>query len=158
MIQVDDISIIELSFSQEYTRAVEEKQIAQQQAERAKYLVMQAAQDKKSTIIKAQGEARAAELLGPAIGKSGAYVQIKRIEAARDIADSLAKSRNRAYLDSDTLLLNLTGSLDANLEKMPSGSMNQALETKIYDTAQETKKQAWLIDILALYSVDNYLN
>jgi prohibitin 2 len=28
MIQVDDISIIELSFSQEYTRAVEEKQIA----------------------------------------------------------------------------------------------------------------------------------
>lgn len=81
-------------------------------------------------------------MLGPAIGKSGAYVQIKRIEAARDIADSLAKSRNRAYLDSDTLLLNLTGSLDANLEKMPSGSMKQALETKVYDTAQDTKKQA----------------
>lgn len=57
-------------------------------------------------------------MLGPAIGKSGAYVQIKRIEAARDIADALAKSRNRAYLDSDTLLLNLTGSLDANLEKI----------------------------------------
>jgi regulator of protease activity HflC (stomatin/prohibitin superfamily) len=30
MIQVDDISIVELSFSQEYTRAVEDKQIAQQ--------------------------------------------------------------------------------------------------------------------------------
>ncbi len=130
MIQVDDISIIELSFSQEYTRAVEEKQIALQQAERAKYLVMSAAQDKKSTIIKAQGEARAAELLGPAIGKSGAYVQIKRIEAARDIADSLASSRNRAYLDSDTLLLNLTGSLDSNLEKVASGSMKSAFEAK----------------------------
>lgn len=38
-IQVDDISIVELSFSQEYTRAVEEKQIAQQQAQRAQYLV-----------------------------------------------------------------------------------------------------------------------
>lgn len=59
--------------------------------------------------------------MGPAIGKSGAYVQIKRIEAARDIADSLSKSRNRAYLDSDTLLLNLTGSFDANLEKMTVG-------------------------------------
>jgi len=128
MIQVDDISIIELSFSQEYTKAVEEKQIAQQQAERAKYLVMQAYQDKKSTIIKAQGEARAAELLGPAFGKSGAYVQIRRIEAAKDIADALAKSRNRAYLDSDTLLLNLTGSLDSNLEKLPPGSMKQALD------------------------------
>lgn len=79
---------------------------------------MQAAQDKKSTIIKAQGEARAAELLGPAIGKSGAYIQIKRIEAARDIADALSKSRNRAFLDSDTLLLNLTSTLDSNLEKV----------------------------------------
>lgn len=78
-------------------------------------------QDKRSTIIRAQGEAKAAELLGPAIGKSGAYVQIKRIEAARDIADALAKSRNRAYLDSDSLLLNLTGALDANLEKIPTG-------------------------------------
>lgn len=76
-------------------------------------------QDKRSTIIKAQGEARAAELLGPAIGKSGAYIQIKRIEASRDIADALAKSRNRAYLDSDSLLLNLTGSFDSNLEKIP---------------------------------------
>jgi prohibitin 2 len=69
-------------------------------------------------------------LLGPAIGKSGAYVQIKRIEAARDIADSLSKSRNKAYLDSDTLLLNLTGSLDANLEKLPPGSMKTALDAK----------------------------
>lgn len=84
-------------------------------------------QDKRSTIIKAQGEAKAAELLGPAIGKSGAYVQIKRIEAARDIADALAKSRNKAYLDSDTLLLNLTGSLDANLEKVgQSGKIEEA--------------------------------
>eukprot|EP00347_Sterkiella_histriomuscorum_P004949 403358465 len=122
MIQVDDISIVELSFSQEYTRAVEEKQIAQQQAQRAQYMVLQALQDKKSTIIRAQGEARAAELLGPAIGKSGAYIQIKRIEAARDIADALAKSRNRAFLDSDSLLLNLTGSFDSNLEKLPLGT------------------------------------
>ena len=63
--------------------------------------------------------------MGPAIGKSGAYIQIKRIEAAREIADSLSKSRNRAYLDSDSLLLNLTGSLDANLEKMTLGSQRE---------------------------------
>ncbi|CDW72750.1 UNKNOWN [Stylonychia lemnae] len=130
MIQVDDISIVELSFSQDYTRAVEEKQIAQQQAQRAQYMVMQAAQDKKSTIIKAQGEARAAELLGPAIGKSGAYIQIKRIEAARDIADALSKSRNRAFLDSDTLLLNLTSTLDSNLEKVGANPRELQDQTK----------------------------
>jgi len=59
--------------------------------------------------------------LGPALGTSNAYIQLKRIEAAREIAESLAKSRNRAYLDSDTLLLNLTGSLDQNLEKLAVG-------------------------------------
>jgi len=59
--------------------------------------------------------------LGPALGTSNAYIQLKRIEAAREIAESLARSRNRAYLDSDTLLLNLTGSLDQNLEKLPVG-------------------------------------
>jgi hypothetical protein len=47
---------------------------------------------------------------------------LKRIEAAKEIAEHLAKSRSRAYIDSDTLMLNLTGSLDANLEKLPVGA------------------------------------
>ncbi len=51
-------------------KAIDQKQIAQQEAERAKYLVMKAMQDKNSAIIKAEGEARSAELLGPDLGKS----------------------------------------------------------------------------------------
>ena len=58
---LDDVSIVGLEFGQEFTRAIEDKQIAQQQAERAKYIVQKALEDKKSIIIKAQGEARAAE-------------------------------------------------------------------------------------------------
>lgn len=79
----------------------------------------QAIQDKKSTIIKAQGEARSAELFGTALSRSPAFIQLRRIEASRDIASLLAQSRNRAYLDSDTLLLNITQHLDQNLEKRP---------------------------------------
>ena len=37
---------------------------AQQEAERAKYVVLKARQDKKSIIIKAQGEAKSAEMIG----------------------------------------------------------------------------------------------
>lgn len=118
MIVLDDVSLVDMSFGAEFTKAIEEKTVAAQQAQRAVYLVQRAAQDKKSVIIKAEGEARAAELLGPAISKSAAYIQIKRIEAAREIASSLATSRNRAYLDAETLLLNLTNSLDENLEKV----------------------------------------
>lgn len=49
--------------------------------------------------------------------KSPAFIQLRRIEAARDIADSLANSKNKVYLDAETLLLNLTNKLDENLEK-----------------------------------------
>merc|ERR1719499_1600205 len=69
-ITVEDCSITHLSFGPEYTRAVEAKQVAQQEAERAKYLVEMAEQDKKSKIIHAQGEAAAASMIGEAMNKN----------------------------------------------------------------------------------------
>lgn len=127
MIILDDVSITDLGFGVEYSKAIEEKQIAQQQAERAKYLVEQAIQDKKSAIIKAQGEARSAELFGSALQKSPAFLELRRIEGARDIATLLSKSRNKVYLDAETLLLNLTSKLDENLEK-PTIGIKSALD------------------------------
>lgn len=53
MIILDDVSITDLGFGAEFSRAIEEKQIAQQEAERAKYLVLKAQQDKNAAIIKA---------------------------------------------------------------------------------------------------------
>jgi regulator of protease activity HflC (stomatin/prohibitin superfamily) len=47
-ILLDDVAITHLSFSREYTAAVEAKQVAQQDAERAKYVVMKAVQEKAS--------------------------------------------------------------------------------------------------------------
>jgi regulator of protease activity HflC (stomatin/prohibitin superfamily) len=63
-ILLDDVSITHLAFSPDYTAAVERKQVAQQDAERSKYIVEQAIQEKRSIIIRAEGEARAAELVG----------------------------------------------------------------------------------------------
>jgi prohibitin 2 len=51
------------------------------------------------------------------MSQNPAYIELKRIEAAREIAKMLGQSRNKVYLDSDTLLLNLTSGLDKNLEK-----------------------------------------
>ncbi len=58
---LDDVSITHVAFSPEFTHAVEAKQIAQQTALRAAFLVDQAVQEKQSIIVKAQGEARSAE-------------------------------------------------------------------------------------------------
>jgi prohibitin 2 len=60
-------------------------------------------------VVKAQGEARSAELIGEAIKKSKAYVELKKIENARAIATALqeAGGRNRLMLDADGLGLNV---------------------------------------------------
>lgn len=104
---IDDVSITHSTFSAVYTKAVEDKQVAQQDAERAKYLVKQAEQDRLSTIIKAQGEAESAQMIGEAVAKNPGYIQLRQLDAARVIADIMSKSRNQMVLDSDSLLLNV---------------------------------------------------
>jgi regulator of protease activity HflC (stomatin/prohibitin superfamily) len=86
---------------------VEAKQVAQQEAERAKFIVEKAEQDKKSAIIRAEGEAKSAQLLGEAIQNNPSFLTLRKIEAAREIAATIAASPNRVLLDSNSLLLNL---------------------------------------------------
>jgi len=64
---LNDVSITHIGFGKEYMAAVESKQVAQQEAERAKYIVDQALQDKIGTIVKAEGEAKAAKMIGESI-------------------------------------------------------------------------------------------
>ncbi|CDR97744.1 prohibitin, putative [Babesia bigemina] len=116
-ILLDDVSLTHVSFSPEYEKAVEAKQVAQQQAERSKYVVLKAKEEKKSTIIKAQGESEAAKLvrcrnlcfnlcqIGSAIKDNPAFITLRRIETAKEIADILSKSQNRVMLNSDSLLV-----------------------------------------------------
>ncbi len=63
-IMLDDVSITDLQFGTEYSKAVENKQIAQQEAQRAALLVEQARQARQQKIVEAEGEAKAAELIG----------------------------------------------------------------------------------------------
>jgi prohibitin 2 len=106
-IVLDDVSITNLTFSRDYTAAVESKQVAQQDAERAKFVVDKAEQDKQSAVIRAQGEAQSAKMIGEAIQNNPAFLTLRKIEAARDIANTIAQSQNRVFLNSDSLLLNL---------------------------------------------------
>lgn len=52
-IEIGELALSELKFGPEFAKAVEEKQIAQQMADRAKYLVGAAQQQKLQIIIKA---------------------------------------------------------------------------------------------------------
>jgi len=106
---LDDVSITHVAFSSEFTHAVEAKQVAQQTALRAAYLVDQAVQEKQSIIIRAEGEAKSAELVGESLRKNKGFLELRRLEAARDIATTLSQSQNKVMLDSQSLLLNVAG-------------------------------------------------
>ena len=77
------------------------KQVAQQEAEKAKFLVEKAEQIKQANIINAEGDTQAAELLAKAIGDAGeGLVELRRIETAEEIAGELSSNRNVVYLPS----------------------------------------------------------
>lgn len=97
-----------LAFSPEFTAAVEAKQVAQQEAQRAAFVVDKARQEKQATVVRAQGEARSAELIGDAIKKSRSYVDLREFENARNIAQILQQSSNKVYLDSKGLGLDIS--------------------------------------------------
>lgn len=99
---LDDISITHLTFGKEFTQAVELKQVAQQEAERAKFLVDKAEQEKLAAIISADGDATAASLLAKAFAEAGeGLVELRRIEASEDIAYRLSKNRGVMYLPNN---------------------------------------------------------
>ncbi|XP_047147626.1 prohibitin-3, mitochondrial-like, partial [Vigna umbellata] len=65
-IVLDDVAITHLSYGSEFSRAVEQKQVAQQEAERSKFVVMKAEQERRAAIIRAEGESDAAKLISDA--------------------------------------------------------------------------------------------
>ena len=62
------------------------------------------------------GEAKSAQLLGEAIQNNPAFLTLRKIEAAREIASTVAASGNRVLLSADSLLLNLKD-LEVDLSK-----------------------------------------
>jgi len=108
---LDDISITHLTFGREFSQAVELKQVAQQDAERARFMVEREEQLKIANVIRAEGDAEAADLIAKAMNESGeGLIQLRKIEAAKQVASNLAKARGVTYLpNSQGVLLNMPG-------------------------------------------------
>lgn len=105
---LDDVSITELSFGKEYTAAVEAKQVAQQEAQRAAFVVERAKQERQQKIVQAEGEAEAAKMLGQAVAKNPGYLKLRKIRAAQSISRTIANSQNKVFLSGNSLMLNIS--------------------------------------------------
>merc|ERR1711997_119876 len=82
---LDDVALTELSFGKDYSAAVESKQVAQQEAQRAVFVVERALQEKQQKIVQAEGEAKAAEMLGEAISRNPGYLKLRKLNASKHI-------------------------------------------------------------------------
>ena len=102
---------------------------AQQEAEKAKYVVLGAIQEKETIITRAKGEAESAMLIGQAVKRNPGFMKLRRIDAAREIADIVSSSGNKVYLNADSLLLNLLGDTDDKFEKGMSPKTNDKTQT-----------------------------
>lgn len=98
-VEIEDVAITQLTFAREFNQAVELKQVAQQEAERARFLVEQAEFEKQASIVRTQGDGEAAELVSEALDAYGqGFIELKKINAAKEIAGTMARSRNVTYL------------------------------------------------------------
>ena len=73
-----DTSVINLDFSPEFARAVEEKQIAEQKAKRAIYVAQQAEQEAQADINRAKGKAEAQRLLAETLKAQGGKLVLQK--------------------------------------------------------------------------------
>ena len=85
-ILVLDTSVVDLQFSPEFAKAVEEKQIAEQSARRAVYVAQEAEQQAQAEINRAQGRAEAQRLLAETLKAQGGELVLQKeaIEAWRE--------------------------------------------------------------------------
>ncbi len=80
-----DTSVIDLTFSPEFAKAVEEKQIAEQRAQRAVYVAQEAEQEAQAEVNRAKGKAEAQKLLAETLKAQGGELVLQKeaIEAWR---------------------------------------------------------------------------
>ncbi|KAF8686228.1 hypothetical protein HU200_043610 [Digitaria exilis] len=100
---LDDVAITHLSYGIEFSQA--------QEAERSKFLVAKAEQEKRAAIVRAEGESESARLISEATAMAGnGLIELRRIEAAKEIAAELSRTPNVAYIpsgDNGKMLLGL---------------------------------------------------
>jgi len=77
-ILVLDTSVVDLNFSAEFAKAVEDKQIAEQRARRAVYVAQEAEQEAQAEVNRAKGRAEAQRLLAETLKAQGGELVLQK--------------------------------------------------------------------------------
>lgn len=77
-VDVIDTSVVDLKFSPEFAKAVEDKQIAEQRAQRAVYVAEEAEQQAQADVNRAKGKAEAQRLLAETLNADGGELVLEK--------------------------------------------------------------------------------
>jgi regulator of protease activity HflC (stomatin/prohibitin superfamily) len=88
---IKDISLVDLDFTREFNHAVEQKQIAEQEAKQAEYVALKATQDAKARVNAAKGQAEANVALAKADAESNLLKARAQSEAQKMLQASTTK-------------------------------------------------------------------
>jgi len=110
-IKLDDVLLRDVQFTEEFQKAIENKQIAQQEAQRMKYILEKEELEKKRKIIEAEGEAESIRLKGQALSDHPTLIQYEYVKL-------LSPQIQAIVTDSDTII-NLSDFLKKKDKKQP---------------------------------------
>jgi regulator of protease activity HflC (stomatin/prohibitin superfamily) len=108
LVDTQGLSIVNFDFSPEFNKAIEAKQVAQQEAEKQKYVLQQAELQKQTDVARAQGSAQAAKLNAEALKVNGGGLVIARewIEKWDGKLPQVSSGSGQFIIDLQSLLKN----------------------------------------------------
>lgn len=105
---VRELSVTNITFSPEFTKAIEAKQVAQQEAQRAVFVAERAKQEAQADIERARGQAEAQRLLTSTASEQS--IELKRLEVQQQAIAKWNGALPTTSLGQDSnFLLNLQG-------------------------------------------------
>ncbi len=91
---IDEIVLRDVRFTDEFTKAIEAKQIAQQSAEQMKYVLEKEQREAERKVIEAQGRAKAIETINEALRQNPNYIRYLYVDKLSDKISVIVSDQN----------------------------------------------------------------
>jgi regulator of protease activity HflC (stomatin/prohibitin superfamily) len=101
-LMIDEVLLRDIQFSAAFAKSIEDKQIAEQNAQRMEYVLERTEKEREQKIIEAEGEAQAIELKGRAVAENATVIQY-------DYVRKIAPNVGTIISDGSTLAVPLQG-------------------------------------------------
>ena len=100
-LQLDEVLLRDVQFSEQFQQAIEEKQVAQQEVKRMVFVLEQAKLERERKIVEAQGEAGAIRLRARALSRNPQLVQYEYVMGLPDNVKTVITDANTIINFSD---------------------------------------------------------